>query len=184
MIVPLVALLLENAFIRLLFAFHDWLNWAPWFGTIISGATEALNTVEGLTTAFIVFTFGSLLIVIQVTSGQLAPRLIATTLLRNSVIRCTVGLFTFSLMFAVGTGARFKTAVPEFAVTIGWILGIVSIAAFLFLIDYTARLLLPVWAAVLRVPPTWAVSFPCHRGLTGSRAAHSRCLQQARCGRN
>ena len=143
-IVPLIALLLENVLIRLVFAVHGWLDWVPWFGTSVTGATEALNTVESLTTAFLVFTFGSLLVVIQVASGQLTPRLIATTLLRNNVIRFTVGLFTFAMMFAVGTGARFDTAVPSFAVTIAWVLGIASIAAFFFLIDYTARLLRPV----------------------------------------
>jgi uncharacterized membrane protein len=143
-IVPLVALLLENVVIRVVFVLHQWLDWIPWFGTTVTGATEALNTVETLTTAFIVFTFGSLLIVIQVASGQLTPRLIATTLLRNNVIRFTVGLFTFSMMFAVGTGARFDTEVPKFAVTIAWVLGIASIAAFFFLIDYTARSLRPV----------------------------------------
>ena len=34
--------------------------------------------------------------------------------------------------------------VPHFAVSIAWVLGIASIAAFLFLIDYTARLLRPI----------------------------------------
>src|SRR6478736_951594 len=143
-IVPLVALLLENVVIRLVFVLHNWLDWIPWFGSTVTGATEALNTVETLTTAFIVFTFGSLLIVVQVASGQLTPRLIATTLLRNNIIRFTVGLFTFTMMFAVGTGARFDTEVPKFAVTIAWVLGIASIAAFFFLIDYTARSLRPV----------------------------------------
>jgi uncharacterized membrane protein len=138
-IVPLVALLLENVVIRLVFVLHSWLDWIPWFGTTVAGATEALNTVESLASAFIVFTFGSLLIVIQVASGQLTPRLIATILLRNNVIRFMVGLFTFTMMFAVGTGARFDTEVPRFAVTIAWVLGIASIAAFFFLIDYTAR---------------------------------------------
>jgi uncharacterized membrane protein len=80
-IVPLVALLLENVVIRIVFVLHSWLDWIPWFGTTMTGATEALKS---LTTAFIVFTFGSLLIVIQVASGQLSPRLIATTLLRNA----------------------------------------------------------------------------------------------------
>ena len=55
-----------------------------------------------------------------------------------------VGLFTFTMVFAVGTGARFDTEVPRFAVTIAWVLGIASIAAFFFLIDYTARSLRPV----------------------------------------
>jgi uncharacterized membrane protein len=143
-IVPLVALVLENVAIRLVFALHSWLDWVPWFGTTLAGATEALNTVETLTISFIVFTFGSLLVAIQVASGQLTPRIIATALLRNNVIRFTVGLFTFTMLFAVGTGARIDTTVPNFAVTFAWILGIASIAAFLFLMDYTARLLRPI----------------------------------------
>jgi uncharacterized membrane protein len=48
------------------------------------------------------------------------------------------------MLFAVGTAARMDETVPRFAVTIAWILGIASIAAFLFLIDYTARLLRPI----------------------------------------
>jgi uncharacterized membrane protein len=143
-IVPLFALVLENIVIRLLFALHGWLDWLPWFGSTLAGANETLNTIETLTVAFIVFTFASLLVAIQVASGQLTPRIIATTLLRDNVIRFTVGLFIFTMLFAVGTGARMETTVPQFAVTTAWVLGIVSIVAFLFLIDYTARLLRPV----------------------------------------
>mgnify|MGYP003693892103 CR=1 FL=1 len=45
--------------------------------------------------------FGSLLVAIQVAGGQLTPRIIATTLLRNNVVRYSVGLFVFTLVFAV-----------------------------------------------------------------------------------
>ena len=127
--------------IRLVFALSSWFEWVPWLGTTFAGATEALNTVETLTISFIVFTFGSLLVAIQVASGQLTPRIIATALLHNNVIRFTVGFFTFSMLFAAGAGARMGTAVPHVAVSIAWVLGIASIAAFLFLIDYTAMLL-------------------------------------------
>ena len=143
-IVPLIALVLENVLIRLVFALSSWFEWVPWLGSTLAGATEALNTVETLTISFIVFTFGSLLVAIQVASGQLTPRIIATALLHNNVIRFTVGFFTFSMLFAAGAGARMGTTVPHFAVSIAWVLGIASIAAFLFLIDYTARLLRPI----------------------------------------
>jgi hypothetical protein len=49
-----------------------------------------LNTVETSTSSFIVFTFGSMLVAIQVASGQLTLRIIATALLRTNVIRFTV----------------------------------------------------------------------------------------------
>ena len=143
-IVPLIALVLENVLIRVAFALSSWFEWVPWLGTTLAGATEALNTVETLTISFIVFTFGSLLVAIQVASGQLTPRIIATALLHNNVIRFTVGFFTFSMLFAAGAGARMGDTVPHFAVSIAWVLGIASIAAFLFLIDYTARLLRPI----------------------------------------
>ena len=143
-IVPFVALLFENIAIRLVFRLHEQLEWLPWFGTTPGGTSEALNAIEALSVSFIVFTFGSLLVAIQVASGQLTPRIIATTLLRNNVIRFTVGLFTFTMLFTVGTGARLGSSVTHPAIAIAWALGVASIAAFLFLIDYTARLLRPV----------------------------------------
>ena len=142
--VPLIALVVENIAIRVVFRFPEWFGWIPLLGTTVAGTTETLNTVETLSGSFVVFTFGSILIAIQVASGQLTPRIIATTLLRNNVIRWTVGLFTFTLLFAVGTGARLEPSTTHPAIAITWTFGIASIAAFLFLIDYTARLLRPI----------------------------------------
>src|SRR3954454_2035916 len=48
------------------------------------------------------------------------------------------------MLFAVGTGARIEPSLPHPAISITWALGITSLAAFLFLIDYTARLLRPI----------------------------------------
>jgi uncharacterized membrane protein len=121
-IVPFFALVLENIAIRLVFGLHERLGWVPWFGATPGGTSEALNTVETLTISFIVFTFGSLLVAIQVASGQLTPRIIATTLLRNNVIRFTVGLFIFTMLFAAGTGVRLDSTVTHPAVAIAWVL--------------------------------------------------------------
>ena len=97
------------------------------------------------------FTFGSLLVAIQVAGGQLTPRIIATTLLRNNVVRYSVGLFVFTLVFAVqGVLNRQEELVGELVSLVTGILGVACIADFLFLIDYAARLLRPV-AVVARV---------------------------------
>jgi uncharacterized membrane protein len=104
----------------------------------------ALQTTITLTLSFLVFTFGSLLVAIQVASGQLTPRIIATTLLRDNVIRYSVGLFVFSLLFAVSVLGRTETEVHELAAFIAVLLGFISIAGFLYFIDYAARLLRPV----------------------------------------
>jgi uncharacterized membrane protein len=116
----------------------------PRIGVTVAGTADALNTVETLTISFVVFSFSSMLVAIQVASGQLTPRIIATMLLRNNVIRFTIGLFTFTMMFAVGAGARLDGSVTHPAIAISWGLGIASLAAFLFLIDYVARLLRPI----------------------------------------
>ena len=150
-IIPLVALVLEQIAIRLASTFDNfYCTWAPRLARTAAGTAEVMDTVVTLAISFIVFTFGSMLVAIQVASGQMTPRIIATALLRDNFIRCIVGLFIFSLLFAAGTKARFDTNIPQFFVTVSVGLGIVSITAFLFLIDYTARMLRPV-AIVWRI---------------------------------
>jgi uncharacterized membrane protein len=74
----------------------------------------------------------------------LTPRIIATTLLRDNVVRYSVGLFVFSLLFSLSVLTRSEARVYELAAMIAGILGFCSIAGFLYFIDYTARLLRPV----------------------------------------
>ena len=125
---------------RILDAHFRW----PWLGLGVEGARALCNAVINLTLTFTVFTFGSLLISIQVASGQYTPRIIATTLLCNNVVRYTVGLFVFSFVFAIQTVNRVEIAVPQLLVFLTGFLGFTCLAAFLFLIDYAARLLRPV----------------------------------------
>lgn len=149
-IVPFIALLLYVAAIRLVYAFGDWTPWldvGPWG---VAGTQRMLETIITMTLTFVVFTFGSLLVAIQVAGGQLTPRIIATTLLRDNAIRFTVGVFIFTLLFATGALSRLDTTVPHGVSGIAGLLGFLSIAAFLYLIDYAARLLRPV-SIILRV---------------------------------
>lgn len=135
-VVPILAIALQQAILRLSLA------WS-WDVGIIPGFVKAdADVAISLTIALIVFTFSSLLVAIQVASAQLTPRIIATTLLRDRVIRSTVGVFVFTLGLAVGVKAR--TEVPQFLVGLTAIMALVCIIAFLFLIDYTARLLRPI----------------------------------------
>jgi uncharacterized membrane protein len=141
---PLIALVLEQIAIHIVSSIDTSSWWVPQLDTTLAGAAGVMDTVVTLTISFIVFTFGSMLVAIQVAGGQMTPRIIATTLLRDNVIRSTVGLFIFSLLFATGTKARIDGTIPHFAATVSVVLGIASVTAFLFLIDYTARLLRPI----------------------------------------
>jgi uncharacterized membrane protein len=141
--VPLFALVVEQIGIRFLTFIDQNLRWVPAVQVTAEEAGDALATIASLTIAFLVFTFGSMLVALQVASAQLTPRIIATTLLRDNTIRFTVGLFVFTLLLAVGTKARLHDPLPLAMVTVAMVAGIGSMAAFLFLIDYTARLLRP-----------------------------------------
>src|SRR5215218_9883149 len=88
-------------------------------GLHVAGAQALYQTVITLTLSFMVFTFGSLLVAIQVAGGQLTPRIIATTLLRDNVVRYTVGLFVFALLFAVMALNRVDGKVLELVALIG-----------------------------------------------------------------
>ena len=142
-IIPIVAVLLQQILGRLLQAFDTRLG-LNFLGFGIEGAKALFNAVITFSLSFIVFTFGSLLIAIQVSSGQYTPRIIATTLLRNNVIRYTVGLFVFTFLFAIRGLNQTETTVHQLVVFVTGLLGLICLAAFLYLIDYSARFLRPV----------------------------------------
>lgn len=142
-IVPLVAIPLELAATRILHRLDGWLGWA-FLDLGVPGAQAMLNAIITATLSFVVFTFGSLLVALQVASGQLTPRIIATVLVRNDVVRYTTGLFIFTLLFAVSAINKMQGTVFQLVVFVAACLGILCFAAFLYLIDYAARLLRPI----------------------------------------
>jgi uncharacterized membrane protein len=89
-LVPFVAIPLELVITRFLHRLDAWLGWSL-LGLTPTGARALLEAFTTITLSFVVFTFGSLLIAIQVASAQLTPRLIATTLLRNRVVNTPSG---------------------------------------------------------------------------------------------
>jgi uncharacterized membrane protein len=144
-IIPFAAVLFEQLTLRVAIALDPHIiHWTPHWPFSETGTMAAMQTIISLTVSFLVFTFGSMLIAIQVASAQLTPRIIATLLLRDSVIRGAVGLFVFTMLFTIGAVSRIDNSSARLVVWISAILGIFSVAAFLYLIDYAARLLRPV----------------------------------------
>jgi len=146
-IVPLIAIGLELVMTRVVYRIGRWLELDTTQGFLelsMAGAAVLLQTIITMTLSFTVFTFGSLLVAIQVASGQYTPRIIATTLLRDNAIRYTVGLFIFTMLFALKTLNRMDTTVHQFSTWVAALFGLLSLVAFLFLIDYAARLLRPI----------------------------------------
>ena len=142
-IVPVIALVFEQVTLKIAYVRELDFGVIPGF-SLAPGATYAMmDYIVAMMISFVVFTFGSLLVAIQVASGQLSPRIIATTLLRDNVIRCTVGLFTYTLLLAMAVRIREETISSTFASLAG-LLAVACVIAFLFLIDHAARLLRPV----------------------------------------
>ena len=141
--VPLFAILAEQATFRILMELTPGLGGIPGFTYSEAGTVAAMDWVIGSSITYMTFAFGMLLVAIQVSSGQLTPRIVATTLLRDNTIRVSLGLFVFTLMLAVSVKLRTER-IPPFLMSVTAVLGLVGTAAFLFLIDYSARMLRPV----------------------------------------
>src|SRR6516162_1508391 len=115
---PVVALVLEQATFRLMSMENFDFGWVPGFALDREGAIAGADYIIASTIAFLVFTFSSLLVAIQVASGQLTPRIIATTLLRDSGIRWSVAVFVYALASAVAVKSRAET-IPHSFVSLG-----------------------------------------------------------------
>jgi uncharacterized membrane protein len=150
-IVPFLAVLIFMVFSRITHWIESWLwrlgyidQTTSFMGYGMSGARTTLETIITLDMSFIVFTFGSLLVAIQVAGGQYTPRIIATTFLRDNAIRYSVGFFVFTLLFNLRTLNHMDAKVHQLNTFISGLLGLFSIVVFLYLIDYAARMLRPV----------------------------------------
>src|SRR5512141_1608034 len=128
-VVPFVAIPLELVVARLLRGFDARLGWSL-LGFTETGAQVLLEAFVTATLSFVVFTFGSLLVAIQVASAHMPPRIIATTLPRNDVVRYTVGLFILTLMYALSAQNRMDGDVHQLVMLVATVLGILSFAAF------------------------------------------------------
>jgi uncharacterized membrane protein len=151
-LMPFFAIMAYWVATRITYGIGDWLlrtgridETTALLGLTIVGARSVLDTIVTMNLSFIVFTFGSLLVAIQVAGGQYTPRIIATTLLRDNTIRFTVAYFVFTLLFTLRVLTRMGgETVHQFNTFIAAMLGLVSVVVFLYLIDHAARLLRPV----------------------------------------
>jgi len=142
-LIPFIAIPLELATVRLLRVADLWLG-GTFLDLEVPGAEVLLQTIISLTIALVVFTLGFLLVAIQVASGYLTPRIIATTLLQDNVVKYALGLFIFTMLFATSVADRIEATVPQLVIFVAAVLGVLCFSAFLYLIDYAAKLLRPI----------------------------------------
>jgi uncharacterized membrane protein len=143
-LVPLGAYVVSLATISLLAGIDNGLQWQWTWQLKVEIVQSLLQMFVAAMLSFIVFTFGSLLVAVQIASAQLTPRIIATVLLRDNTIRLVAALFILSLVFDLGLLARTQASVLYLPLTVAVLLNLSSLGAFLYLIDYAARLLRPI----------------------------------------
>ncbi len=166
---PFVAVPLYLVVARMVHAMGDWLlltgriDLTSFLGLHLPGARVSLDAIVTMNMSFLVFTFGSLLVAIQVASGQYTPRIIATTLLRDNRIRYIVAYFVFTLLLALRIANQIDAQVNQFDLLVAGILGLLSIMLFLYFIDHAARMLRPVTIVASVAEMGWWSSTACIR---------------------
>lgn len=107
------------------------------------GARALLGILVSALLTFIVFVFSILLLIVQIASAQLSPRIIAT-IYRSRVVRGSLALFVFTFTYALAALSRIENSVPQVSMWLAVYSSIASIAVFLYMIDHVGKALRPV----------------------------------------
>ena len=113
------------------------------FGFGPAGARALTAAFATTTFTCIVFVFTILLVVVQIASAQLTPRIIAPAF-ANGATRTSVGLFAFTFVYGLAVLSRIDASVPQLGVALTIVLNMVTIATFVYLVSYLGEHLRPV----------------------------------------
>jgi uncharacterized membrane protein len=141
-LVPLGSLVLALGIAPLLRQVDAWTRWRV-FGFSPDGARAVLGALITSTFTFTVFVFSIILLVVQLASAQLTPRIIGEAF-RDRRIKFSLGIFLFTFIYAIAVLGRVEDTVPQLPVAMTIVLSLVSIGTFLYLVDYVGKALRPV----------------------------------------
>ncbi|MHB8903134.1 MAG: DUF2254 domain-containing protein [Thermoguttaceae bacterium] len=123
--------------------FHRIEQLAGWRTAFDTASTLAMfGTMAASLLTFIVFLSSTLLLVLQIASAQLSPRVVGIVF-RNPVTRLTLTLFTFTFTFTLAVLLRIDEYVPALTAYVAGYLCLLCVGAFLFLLDHLGRILRP-----------------------------------------
>lgn len=142
-VTPVASLLLAMGLAPLLHEFDERTRW-PLLGYGLEGANGVASAIVASTFTLTVLIFSIILVAVQLSSSQLSPRAIASSILKDRLTQFILGLFIFTYVLAIAVLGRIDTRVPELPLFIAIVFTVLSVAAFLYLIDYVAKALRPV----------------------------------------
>jgi len=139
-IFPVLAIVVAVTLVRLL----SWLEEAMgWHGDYHPDTMRAvLGSLAGAMFTFIVFVCSSLLLVVQLASAQLTPRIIGT-LFRDTLTKLTLSMFVFTFTFSIAALVRVGTSAPLLTAEIAAFSSAGCLGLFIFLIDHVGKVLRP-----------------------------------------
>jgi uncharacterized membrane protein len=137
---PVIALVAGVGIARVLVGMEEHLGWV---GTSDPESVRAvLGTLAGSMFTFIVFVCSTLLLVVQLASAQLTPRMIGV-LLGDGVTKLTLTLFVFTFSFALSVLIKVGNAAPPLSANIAGWCAAGCICLFIYLVDHIGKLLRP-----------------------------------------
>ena len=139
---PFVGMVTGFLFHHIIWALDKATGWT-WLGLSQEGARAIVGVIASAMLTFMVFTFSSLLLVVQIASAQLTPRIIALAL-EDRILNRALGAFVFTFIYAVGVLGRVGDVVWQLHVLMAIVACVVSIVVFLQLVDHMGKSLRPV----------------------------------------
>jgi len=109
-----------------------WLDWQTqwrWLNFNPEGARAILGAFAASMLTFLVFVFSAMIIVVQLASAQLTPRIIGPAFSRREV-KAVLGTFTFSYIYTLAALGRVEQTVPQLPVALAVVLNLLSIIVF------------------------------------------------------
>jgi uncharacterized membrane protein len=114
------------------------------FGYTEDGARQILSGLSSSMLTFIVFAVSALLLVTQLASSALSPRIIASVF-ASRVSQTSIGVFVFAYAFALGAAARVENGhVPQLVVFAALVTNLAAIIVFFWFVYRVGSSLRPV----------------------------------------
>jgi uncharacterized membrane protein len=140
---PVIALVMGAMLVRPM----HWLERELKLQTDLDAETmrTVLGSLAGAMFTFIVFVCSSLLLVVQLASAQLTPRIIGV-LFRDRVTKLTLSMFVFTFAFSMAALIRIRSVVFLLTAELAAYCSAVCLGLFLYLVDRVSKLLRPSFA--------------------------------------
>jgi uncharacterized membrane protein len=139
-ILPVLGMVSALVAVRAFDRIEESLGWES--GIHPEAAWAVLGTLAASMFTFIVFVSSALLIVVQLASSQLTPRVIAIVF-RDPVTKASLTVFVFTFTFTLAALVRVTTAAPRLTTEMAAYSCLASLGVFLYLIDHVGRILRP-----------------------------------------